>query len=107
MKKIYIKVEGMTCDHCKSKITKVLETFSNIKSIKFDGHIVEIGYKGKINKETIVDEIIQIDYYTDLKMISENKSSLKRAMSGFELVKIISIILIISFFLNKIFIFKE
>ncbi|MFA5604233.1 MAG: sulfite exporter TauE/SafE family protein [Bacilli bacterium] len=103
MKRIYIKVEGMTCDHCKSKITKVLETFSNIKSIKFDGHIVEIEYKGKINKEKIVDEIIQIDYYTDLKMISENKSSLKRAMSGFELVKIISIILIISFFLNKIF----
>lgn len=103
MRKIYIKIEGMTCNHCKSKITKVLESFSNIKKIKFDGHIAEVEYKGKINKENIVEEIIKIDYYTDLKMISENKSSLKRTMSGFELFKIISIILIISFFLNKIF----
>ncbi|MDD2518984.1 MAG: heavy-metal-associated domain-containing protein, partial [Bacilli bacterium] len=101
MRKIYIKIEGMTCNHCKSKITKVLESFSNIKKIKFDGHIAEVEYKGKINKEKIVEEIIKIDYYTDLKMISENKSSLKRTMSGFELFKIISIILIISFFLNK------
>jgi sulfite exporter TauE/SafE/copper chaperone CopZ len=103
MKKIYIKIEGMTCDHCKTKITKALEKIDTIKSINFDGHIAEVEYKGKINKQKIVDSITKIDYYTDLKMISDNKKILKRNMSIGELFKIATILILLAFILNMLF----
>lgn len=37
MKTIYVKVEGMTCDHCKSKIKNALEKVDSINSVTFDG----------------------------------------------------------------------
>ncbi|MDD2378049.1 MAG: sulfite exporter TauE/SafE family protein [Bacilli bacterium] len=103
MKKIYVKIEGMTCDHCKLKITKALEKINNIESIIFDGHIAEISYANKINKKKIVSYITNIDYYTNLKMISEDEKILKRSMSFSELIKIVGILVLVSVLLNKIF----
>ncbi len=103
MKKIYIKIEGMTCDHCKTKISKALEKIETIKSIYFDGHIAEVEYKGKLDKQKIIDYITKIDYYTDLKMISDNKKILKRNMSIGELIKIGTILILLAFILNSLF----
>ena len=103
MKKIYIKIEGITCNHCKIKITKALEKIQNIKNIDFDGHIAEVEYKGKIDKEKMVDFIIEEDYHTDLKMISDNKRLLKRTMSIGELLKMVGIFILFSFILNRLF----
>lgn len=106
MKKIYIKIDGMTCDHCKVKITKVLQKNNNIKDVKFDGHIAEVSYTGKIDKNEIVDSITKIDYYTDLKMISENKKTLKRNISLVELFNIAAVLIILAYALNELFDFN-
>lgn len=103
MKKIYIKIDGMTCDHCKTKITKALQKNKNIKNIDFDGHIAEVEYTGKIDKTEIIDSITKIDYYTDLKMISGNKKALKRNISFVELFNIAAVFIILAFALNKLF----
>ncbi len=103
MKIIYIKIEGMTCDHCKEKITKVLKNIENVKSITFDGHIAEIQYTEKIDKQKIVSNIRAIDYYTDLKMISDNIKTLKRNMSIGELFSIATIIILVVLIVNQLF----
>lgn len=103
MKKIYVKIEGMTCDHCKIKITKSLEKIDNIKNITFDGHIAEIQYSKNINKNKIVSYITGADYYTNLKMISDDKKKLKRNISVGELFKIIGVLVLISILLNNLF----
>lgn len=103
MKTIYVKVEGMTCDHCKSKIKNALEKVDSINSVTFDGHIAKVNFKGKLNKNNIIKIIQDLDYYTDLKMISENKKSLQRTMTFGEFSKIIGIVLLIAFVFDKLF----
>lgn len=103
MKAIYVKIEGMTCDHCKETITKTLMNIENVKSVTFDGHIAEIKYIKEIDKEKIVNNIVTLNYYTNLKMISDNKKVLKRNISFGEIFKISVIIILIVLILNKIF----
>lgn len=96
----------MTCNHCKIKITEALKKVENVKNINFDGHIAEIEYNGEIDKQKIINEIIKIDYYTNSKMISDNKRTLKENVSIGEFFKIISVFLLLSFVLNKFFKFN-
>ena len=103
MKKIYVKINGMTCDHCKSKINTTLMRINNVKKINFDGHIAEIEYNGNINKQKIIDSILEIDYYTDLNLISDNKKHLKKNISISEILIFSCIIILISLILNRIF----
>lgn len=103
MKKIYIKISGITCDNCKDKITKELLNISNVKNVNFDGHIAEVEYQGKLNKENIIKKITDLDYYTDSKMISENKKYLQKYMNLGEFLKIVTFIILISVILNTTF----
>lgn len=103
MEKIYVKIDGITCDHCRMKITKALQQIKNVNTISFDGHIAEVTYKGKLNKKDIVNSIIKIDYYTDLKMISNNKKALKHTMSMGQFLKILIIIILLAIILNMLF----
>lgn len=103
MKIIYVKIEGMTCDHCKAKIKHGLEQLEPIKSVTFDGHIAQVEYKGKLNKNTVVKTILDLDYYTDLKMISENKKQVQKTMTTGELIKIFLIIILIAFLFDRLF----
>lgn len=103
MKKVYVKIEGMTCDHCKLTIKKELKKINNIENIAFDGHIAEVSYSKKIDKNEIISYITSVDYYTNLKMISEDKRKLKRSMSFGELIKIALILMFISMLLNNLF----
>lgn len=96
----------MTCNHCKIKITEALKKVENVKNINFDGHIAEIEYNGEIDKQKIINEIIKIDYYTNSKIISDNKRTLKENVSIGEFFKIISVFLLLSFVLNKFFKFN-
>ncbi|MFV0250145.1 MAG: sulfite exporter TauE/SafE family protein [Bacilli bacterium] len=103
MKYIYVKVEGITCDHCIKKITKEIKKINNIINIQFDKNIIEIEYKRKIDKKQLIESINNIDYYTNLNMISEDKKSLKKTMSILDLFKIALIIVIFIYIINKIF----
>lgn len=103
IKKIYIKIDGMTCDHCKSKITKELENYDNINDVIFDGNIALVKYKGKLDQKKIIKSVVDLGYYTDVKMISDNKKDSKRLMSFSEILKFMIIIIVILFLFNKIF----
>ncbi|MDD3452799.1 MAG: sulfite exporter TauE/SafE family protein [Bacilli bacterium] len=103
MNKIYIKIENMTCDSCKQKITSKLIKIKNIKNIIFDKDIVQLEYVKTININEIIKNIIDLGYYTDLKMISDNKKKLLKKITFFEIFYISLIIILISLIVNKIF----
>lgn len=103
MKVIYVKIDGITCDHCRNKITNALKKINHIKNITFDGNIAKIEYEKVINKNKIIDCINLLDYSTNLKLISEKKNELKRNISFKELMIITTVLVIISIIINKIF----
>ncbi len=103
MKKLYIKINGMTCDHCKSKISEALLNISNISKVTFDKDIAQITYTKTIKNELLIKSIVELDYYTDNSMISDNKKKLKRNISLFQFIVILFSIILIGIVLNGLF----
>ncbi|MDD3241335.1 MAG: sulfite exporter TauE/SafE family protein [Bacilli bacterium] len=106
MNKIFVKIDGMTCDNCRLKIKERLYKIKNIKELNFDGLILEIEYTGKLSKDKIIDNIINLGYFTNEEMISNKKSKLKRNIDIKDLVIISLVFIILIFILNKIFNFN-
>lgn len=63
-KKANIKVEGMSCNHCKANVEKTLENIDGIKKaeVNLDEKIASIKYKGDLNKEEIKSQIKDAGY---------------------------------------------
>ena len=102
MKKIYMRVDGMHCSHCIDTITNSLYKIKNIKNVKINKNIVEITYKYKLSKEELINNILNIDYYTNEEYISENKKDIDNNIKLKEFIFIVATILIISILLYKL-----
>ena len=92
MKQIYIKIEGMNCSHCEMTIRNTLLEIKNIESVEFDGNIACIKYKGKLDKNKLINAILNKNYITKEKYINEDIRKLK---SNIELKEFIIITIII------------
>lgn len=62
MKKIIIKIEGMSCSHCAKRVEENLKKIDDIKSVKvnLDKKIATITYKNNIEineLENIINEL--------------------------------------------------
>lgn len=93
MKEIYVKIEGIHCNNCESKIKKELLKDKKIKDVKINKNIAYISYNGKLDKKEIIDMITGIDYITKDEYISED---LKQIDSNIKLKEFIIILICIS-----------
>lgn len=95
MKKYFVKIEGINCNHCIATITKKLLTNSNIKNVTINKDIATISYIGTLKKDTIIDLITSIDYFTKEDYISDNIENIKVSNHKKTFLMIIVVILII------------
>lgn len=103
MKQIYIKIDGMHCSHCEMTIRNTLLKIKNIESVEFDGNIACIKYKGNLDKNKLIDAILNKDYITKEEYISEDIRKLKSNIELKEFIIITFFILIIIWSINKLF----
>lgn len=63
-KKAVIKVDGMSCNHCKATVEKTLEGIDGIKKaeVNLDEKLANIKYKGDLNKDEIKSQIKEAGY---------------------------------------------
>ncbi len=103
MKQIYIKIDGMHCSHCEMTVRNALLKIKNIESVEFDGNIACIKYKGNLDKNKLIDAILNTDYITKKEYISEDIRKLKSNIELKEFIIITFLILIIIWSINKLF----
>lgn len=106
MKTIYVKIDGMHCSHCETTIRASLLKIKNIKSVEFEKNIAVINYTGEIEKYEIIRNVIKSGYVTKDEYISEDKENLKTDIELKEFIFILSIIVIVSFLIYRIFNFN-
>lgn len=82
MKKLYIRIEGMTCSHCEETIRKALLQNDGIKEVTYDHKVAEITYEGTIDKDTLKDQIQSAGYYTKKEWMVEQKETFKKTISS-------------------------
>lgn len=101
--KTYIKIDGMHCNNCFNTVKNTLLSIKNIKEVEFDNNIACITYNKKIDKEEIINKIIDKGYITKNEYISNNKEELNNNIKLKEFIIIFITILLITILLYKIF----
>ena len=105
MKKIYIKIDGIHCNHCVDVISKRLKRITNIRDVTFDGSIALVSYVKEIDKNEIIKIITDLGYTTKEDDISYSKEVLdnKKRIKVGEFIGISLGIISISILIYKIF----
>ena len=103
MKKIYVKIDGMYCNHCINLITNELLKNKKIKEVTIKHNIAHISYDKKISKKEIINKINGIDYFTKEEYISDNLKDIDNRVNIKEFILIIIVIGLIWLLINKIF----
>ena len=103
MKKIYVKIDGIHCNHCIDIISKELLKNKKISDVSFRKDIAIINYNGKLYNHEIMEPIINIGYYTKNEYISNNIKDVDSSIKILEFIIILVIILFLWFIINKIF----
>ena len=103
MKKIYMKIEGMMCNHCYETISKIIQKDFNVKKVKIKRDMATIWYENEINIENIIEEINKKGYITKKEYVSEDKSKIDNNINLLEFILITCCIILIMLVLNEIF----
>lgn len=103
MKKKYVKIDGIHCEHCIDTITNELLKNKNIKDVIIKNNIAHISYNNKLTDKEIIDTITSIDYITKNEYISDNLKALDSKISIIEFIIILLALLLVWFIINKIF----
>lgn len=103
MKKIYIKVDGMMCNHCHQTVTDIIKKNCDVQKIRISNNIVTVYYENSINKENIINEINSKGYITKEEYISENKRKISNKIGLLEFIIILLALILINILLNKLF----
>ena len=103
MNKIYIKIEGMVCNHCYETVTQIIKKDFNVKKVKVKRNIATIWYENDINTEKIIKEMNSKGYTTKNEYISKDKSKIDNNINIVEFILIASIIILIALIINKVF----
>jgi len=62
MNQIILKVEGMTCNHCKMRAEKALQGVSGVESVKVDLATKEAVVTGDADRSNLVKAIEEAGY---------------------------------------------
>ena len=101
MEKIYMKVEGMMCNHCYQTVTKIIKSEHNVKKVKIHRDIVSIWYENDIDFDRIIAEICERGYITKREYISKDRKKIDNNINLLEFIIIFGSILLIVSVLNK------
>ncbi|WP_066637401.1 CopZ family metallochaperone [Desulfolucanica intricata] len=62
MSQIILKVEGMTCSHCKMRVEKALNGITGVESVQVDLAKGEVVVSGNANREDLVKAVVDAGY---------------------------------------------
>ena len=57
MKKLYVKIDGMSCSHCEETLKNSLLSLKNVKSVEFNGFVAVISYTNKLDHNLIIKTV--------------------------------------------------
>ncbi len=99
MYKIFIKIEGITCDNCRSRIRKALLKIDGINEVNFNKDTACIISDKKIDGLKLINTINKVGYYTKEEYITNDYSN--NNLKDFLIILII--LLLFYLLINKTF----
>ena len=102
-KKLYIRVDGIYCEHCIETIKLALRSLDGVKSSTLRQNVAEISGESLPRADVIIDTIRRIGYETDERKISANRSKVSRTVKWYEFLLIAGAIIVLAAGVRLIF----
>ena len=103
IKKLYIRVDGIYCEHCVETIKLALDSLDGVQSVTLRQNIAEITGTCLPSKQVIIDTIRQIGYETDETKISENRKKVSCTVRWYEFLLIVAAVIAVVVGIRLIF----
>lgn len=103
MRILYVKIDGISCDNCRSKIKKELLNIKGIKDVKIVKNIAEVTFSKEINEIKIIEAVNSLGYFTKKDYISESTNNIDTNIKLKEFIIIFISILLLIFLIKQIF----
>lgn len=103
MKKLYVKIGGISCNHCRKKITLELLKLNGVEKAFVDGNIACIECCDAIDVSKIVNSINDLGYITNFNLVATDKKQLEFGLRLFQFILIFLFIILLSYGLDKLF----
>lgn len=101
--KLYMRIDGMFCNHCKQRITSIFQKDPSIEKIKIKNGVAEIVCENDQNKAEWIRRICEAGYETKAEWISEKRAKVKNTATLKEFLLILVALLLAAYVLQKIF----
>lgn len=103
MQVIYVKIDGISCDNCRNKITKELLKTNKITDVKIVKNIAKITTTTKMDELKIMNVINSLGYFTKKDYISKNIKDIDDNITKKEFIIIIFFIILLIVLIKQIF----
>ncbi|MBP5208454.1 MAG: sulfite exporter TauE/SafE family protein, partial [Clostridia bacterium] len=103
LKKLYVKIDGIYCEHCVETIRLALRSLDGVESTAVRQNVAEISGESLPSKEVLIETIRRIGYETDEKKISETRSKVSRTVKWYEFLLIAGAIIALAAGVRLIF----
>lgn len=103
MKKKYVKIDGIHCEHCIDTITNELLKNEKIEKVSIKNNIAHISYDGNLSNREIIKAVKKVEYFTKEEYISDNLKKIDNRIELKEFAIITFVILFIWLLINRVF----
>ena len=103
MQVIYVKIDGISCDNCRNKITKELLKINKITDVKIVKNIAKITTTTKMDELKIMNVINSLGYLTKKDYVSKNIKDIDDNIAKKEFIIIIFFIILLIVLIKQIF----
>ena len=102
-KRLFVRIDGIYCEHCVDTITSTLKTIDGVESVSLRRNVAEISGENLPSNDIIVQTIKDIGYETDESKISTTQVKVAATIRWYEFLLIALAILLIVFGIQYIF----
>ena len=100
---LYVRVEGMYCEHCYRTVQRALERLDGVESVTLRSNLAELRGAALPDADTITAAVRDAGYETDSAHIHRDRRKAAGGIRWYEVLLIASGLLLAGFALNRIF----
>ncbi|MBQ7500141.1 MAG: sulfite exporter TauE/SafE family protein, partial [Clostridia bacterium] len=101
--KLYVRVEGMYCEHCYNTVTLALKALDGVDSVSFRQNTAEMICSKIPDADTIVSAIERSGYRTDNTMIGSDRRKVAGGVKWHEFLIIAAALILVILGINRLF----
>lgn len=102
-KELYIRVDGIYCEHCVDTVTTALKALDGVEEVSLRQNVARIYGNELPSRDKIIETIRKAGYETDESSISPKRANVAKKIKWYELISIVAVLILSAYGINRAF----